>query len=154
MTLGLVVKHSYDSKIASIGQRVAAGIIDLFIYLILSFLIALIFVEKKRNFEDNGSGFSIGILLPNYIVFLWMFLWLIFITTSEYQSGQTIGKRILKIKVVRQNLTKATFANIFLRHLFDIIDIILFAGLVVAFNNKKRQRIGDLIAKTIVIRSN
>jgi uncharacterized RDD family membrane protein YckC len=43
------------------------------------------------------------------------------------------------------------FFTVCSRHLFDTIDFILLIGLVIAFTNKDRQRIGDLIAKTIVV---
>lgn len=70
----------------------------------------------------------------------------------EFRSGQTIGKRFLKIKVVQHDFTAATFTNSLLRHLFDIIDIFALIGLFLTLANNKNQRIGDQVARTIVIR--
>jgi uncharacterized RDD family membrane protein YckC len=70
---------------------------------------------------------------------------------TEFKNGQSIGKRLTKTKVVRQDLSDATFLNTFVRHLFDLVNLTLFIGIVVCLTNKDRQRIGDLVAKTKVV---
>ncbi|MBK7806368.1 MAG: RDD family protein [Saprospiraceae bacterium] len=146
------VGHSHRYQIASVGQRIVAAIIDLFIYIFLSFILALIFIKSEDFIGENGSGFSMGIIMPGYIIFLWLFIWILSISLMEFRSGQTIGKRVLKIKVVKQGFTLATFTDSLLRHLFDIIDIFALVGLFLTQANNKNQRIGDQVARTIVIR--
>ena len=148
----LKVGHSHHWQIASVGQRIVAAMIDLSIYIFLSFILALIFIKSEDFIGDNGSGFSMGITMPGYIIVLWLFIWILSISLMEFRSGQTIGKKVLKIKVVKQDFTEATFTNSLVRHLFDIIDIFALVGLFVTLANNKNQRIGDQVARTIVIR--
>lgn len=71
---------------------------------------------------------------------------------SEAYIGQTIGKRLVGIKVVNENFREIKTSQAFIRFFFGLIDFsCLFVGLIVAYNNKNNQRIGDQIAKTLVI---
>lgn len=71
------------------------------------------------------------------------------------KDGQTIGKRILKIKVIDQQALEIKFSQILIRNLFRFIDSIpffyLIGGIIVYFSSKN-QRLGDYIANTVVIR--
>jgi uncharacterized RDD family membrane protein YckC len=61
---------------------------------------------------------------------------------------------LFHIKAIKTDGAKIDFPISIVRHLFDVIDFLPFAGIIgltVAANNKKSQRIGDLIAKTIVV---
>lgn len=72
----------------------------------------------------------------------------------EGLTRQTLGKANFKIKTVKVNGEKATLGNCIVRHLFDFIDSFPFfgiTGLIVAGNNALKQRVGDLVAKTIVV---
>jgi uncharacterized RDD family membrane protein YckC len=139
--------------IASIPKRLLADIIDFAIFLTLFLIIYLIFSFQHQTFEgQSGSGYSYGVVVPTSSIYLIILVsWTAFIIFTEFNSGQSIGKKLKKIKVVRQDFSKTTFLNTLIRHLFDTIDLILLIGLIIALTNKDRQRIGDLIAKTIVV---
>jgi uncharacterized RDD family membrane protein YckC len=81
-------------------------------------------------------------------------VWFLIFPFLESLRGQTLGKLLFKIKVVKQDYTKASLRNTFARHFFDFIDDFPFlgiVGLIVASNNNLKQRVGDLVGKTIVI---
>jgi len=83
-------------------------------------------------------------LIPIFSVFFYFLF-------SEHFYGRTIGKKIIKIIIVKsKNNNKITFINSFLRHLFDVIDIYLFVGVVILLLTKKK-RLGDFIGGTKVI---
>ncbi|MBK9716831.1 MAG: RDD family protein [Saprospiraceae bacterium] len=65
--------------------------------------------------------------------------------------GQSFGKRFLKIKVLIQDAESPELHNIIIRHLFDVTDFAFLPRCIVVFTNKRRQRIGDLMAKTMVM---
>ena len=140
-------------QIASIRKRLLANIIDLAIFLTLFLIIYLAFSIQYQTYRgQSGSGYSYNIVVPTMSsYFKTLVSWMAFIILTEYRSGQSIGKRLIKIKVVRQDWSNTTFLNTFTRHLFDIVDVIFLIGLAVALTNKDRQRIGDLIAKTMVV---
>jgi len=77
-----------------------------------------------------------------FIVFEW--LW----------NGQTPGKRMLQIRVIRQGGYALRFFDTILRNLLRVIDFLpLFygVGLISLLITKRSQRVGDLVAGTLVV---
>ena len=69
-------------------------------------------------------------------------------------DGQTIGKRIMKIKVVKIDGYQASLADFLVRWFFRIIDINMMSGIVALIaivTSSKSQRLGDMTAGTSVI---
>lgn len=129
-----------EHSVASIGERVLASIIDYFILLGIILAGALV------------SGIS-------GLAFLWIFF---LIPVFLYQlvmdlvfNGQSVGKRIMKIKIVKLDGSNATFLTYFIRWTFRLIDINLTLGAVGTLSiilNSKGQRVGDMAAGTCVVR--
>jgi len=143
--MNLLSEFEADYKIALKRTRIAAALIDFFICWFIGFVIGII----GGDFYQDSEGF--GFNLKGYPAFFWVLSWILIIPINEGVSGQTIGKRVLKIKVVRNDLSLTNIPVSLIRHLFDIVDLIFFLGLIVASINKKKKRIGDLVAGTIVI---
>lgn len=125
-------------------SRTLATVIDYGLY--LAFYIWLIVTYGTPN--DEG-GYSL-----NDIRGLWIFaVWFVYFPIIESIHGQTLGKFILGLRVVTKHGNPISFGQAFKRHLVDMIDFFFFG--VVAFltikNTPDHQRLGDLIAKTIVI---
>jgi hypothetical protein len=71
-------------------------------------------------------------------------------------QGQTPGKRIRSIRVVKLDGTQASLGAYVLRWLFRLVDFTIFSGvvsIVVYLVNGRGQRLGDILAKTCVIRT-
>ena len=132
---------------ASLGNRFAAGLVDLICALVLMFLIGLVSGETLINTE---SGLSVELHGLSAIVF--MIMWIAVFPVVEGITGKTIGKKIIGIEVAGKNGERGTLMQSLVRHIFDIIDYCLLIGLIVASFNKDKQRIGDLVANTIVIK--
>ena len=78
------------------------------------------------------------------------------IFTEWYWRGQTIGKRLLRLRVVDTQGLKLNFTQIALRNLLRPIDQLpaLYAiGGAVCLLNRRNQRLGDIAAGTIVVRN-
>jgi uncharacterized RDD family membrane protein YckC len=58
---------------------------------------------------------------------------------QEGFTGRTIGKRVLRIKIKREDFSDASVSASIIRHLFDIIDLFFLAGLIVASSNPKNK---------------
>lgn len=136
---------------ASKTKRWLACIIDYIIYLGLFSFITYCFgdvvidEDRDRVHQLTGVPGFLAIVLP----------WFLLLPGIEsYNKGQTIGKAIFRIRTVNEDGLPLTFGKAVVRHLFDLIDYLPFlgiTGIVVASNNKNKQRIGDLVAKTIVV---
>jgi uncharacterized RDD family membrane protein YckC len=73
----------------------------------------------------------------------------------EGSRGQTIGKMITKIKVVREDGRPIDMNQALVRNILRIIDG-LFAyliGAILIWRSDKKQRLGDSVAKTVVVKA-
>ena len=78
---------------------------------------------------------------------------LVYFTLLEGLMGQTIGKLITGIKVVKINGEPCDFKASFVRNILRIVDVIFvyIVGAVLIARSDKNQRFGDRIADTTVI---
>jgi len=129
-----------EHSVASIGERVLASIIDYFILLGILLLGSLV------------AGLSeIAVLWFIFIIPVFLYQ----LIMDLFFNGQSVGKRIMKIKVVKLDGSNASFFTHFIRWTFRLIDINLSLGAVGTISiilNSKGQRIGDMAAGTCVVR--
>ena len=89
--------------------------------------------------------------LPSLIGFVFYDL-----LAEVFFNGQSFGKRILKIRVVSIDGSRPSFSQYLLRWLFRIVDFTVSSGvcavICVAVSDKS-QRIGDMVAGTVVIKT-
>lgn len=137
---------------ASVGERILAYGIDwiikiAYIIVVYQLVFNLFRVDELIAHMDNWS--KIAIYISFYLpVVLYT---LIFETLLD---GQTPGKRILKIKVVKIDGYQASLADFLIRWFFRIIDLNMMSGvvaLIAIITSNKNQRLGDMTAGTSVI---
>ncbi|MDN5204750.1 RDD family protein [Fulvivirgaceae bacterium BMA10] len=71
-------------------------------------------------------------------------------------DGQTIGKKALKIKVIKLNGKEPVLSDYLLRWVFRIVDIYFSLGTIASIlisSSDKGQRIGDMMANTVIIKT-
>ncbi|WP_454059908.1 RDD family protein [Elizabethkingia ursingii] len=143
------VNISFDP--ASIGERILAFIIDMAIkvayFVVIYLIIAYIFGLNLLKITDQWSLMAIFAII-SLPVNLYTLLF------ESFMEGQTPGKRIMKIKVVKTDGYQASFGDYFMRWFFRLIDIMFSSGLVgviTMVTNKHNKRLGDLAAGTAVI---
>ena len=151
---------------ASIGKRIAASIIDGVILVLIFIVMGRLFgdhVEKTTVTTVSTSADSVpgatnrtvetssGYQLTGWPAFGLMICWFFVIPFMEGTTGGTIGKKALRIKVIRQDGQPSTVGTSFVRHLFDCIDCFFLLGLIVALTNANKARVGDLVAHTYVV---
>lgn len=128
--------------LGSIGDRIVAFLLDrviLFLYC-GALVVALVSLSVELWWV---YVILIGIPFVFYSLFFEIFM-----------DGQTPGKRVMKIKVVRLDGTQATIGDYLFRWLLSIIDFQLsgtVAVITIAINGKG-QRLGDLVAGTTVVK--
>ncbi|WP_264536770.1 RDD family protein [Flavobacterium sp. N1736] len=139
-------------KAASAGERIGSYFIDFAIkmaYIIVVSGIIFYWAELDRLFGNLDSWSRAAILLFFYFPVI-----IYSITLESIFEGQTIGKKIVKIKVVKIDGYQAGFGDYLMRWFFRLVDITLFYGivaLITVINSKKGQRLGDMVAGTAVI---
>ena len=136
---------------ASIGHRILAFGVDLLI--IIAYLTTIYLLLEYTGFSKMLSGLDgWSQMAVQSLVFLpVMFYSLIFETFFE---GQSLGKKLVRIKVVKIEGYQASFGDYLIRWLFRMIDIVISSGVigfVSIIMNKKAQRLGDMAAGTSVI---
>ncbi|MEO1033605.1 RDD family protein [Winogradskyella sp.] len=136
-----------DYKLIGLGERMIAFLIDGIILLTYMTIMENL-ITISDIFEADAwtrRGFLGLFLLP---AFFYSLLCHIFF------RGQTVGKMILKIKVVKVDGSPTEWYNLAVRWMLRIVDIWIFSpsiGLLSILLSDKRQRVGDAAAGTVVI---
>lgn len=140
--------HTYQNvainyELTSLGNRILAYILDLLAVTIFLFLDYQFF--SLIGEEDEMVVFFL-FYLP-VVLFYGLVSEIIF-------NGQTLGKKLLKIRVVSINGESTSIFSFVTRWAFKAIDIGITLGtmaIALILSSQKNQRLGDMIADTIVI---
>ena len=140
-------------QVASIGERLLARLLDdvfFVVYLVVAYMIeGQIF---KGDIDSEGKTMMVvSILIPVPVITYTLWIEPLF-------NGRSIGKLIMGLKVVKTNGTPATIGDSAFRWVTRLLEgeaISLFTSLAlpVAIISGKGQRIGDMIAGTMVIKT-
>jgi len=136
--------------LADVASRGAAAVIDMLIQgiLILPLIIGILLIAFfASDFWASYYGWIIGISLLILIIIVYGY----FIIMELSSNGQTIGKKVLKLRTIRKNGQSITLKHSAIRNLFRIFVDMYGIGVVLIFSSKEHNRVGDYLASTIVI---
>lgn len=134
---------SLEFRIASVGDRMLACLLDFLIIGITALVILLVITQAGIDF----SPWMLIMLLP---VLFYHFLFEILF------NGQSLGKMIMGIRVVKTEGSQLTIGSCFIRWIFRLVDVTMMGGAVavlVIIINGRGQRLGDLAASTTVLKT-
>ena len=141
-----------EFELASLGTRIGGYVIDVCIQggLTLVLIILASMMNSVFGFEyyEYNEWFMLLYLIP------YLFVAFYSLVCEIALKGQTIGKLLLKTRVVKLDGSQPTFGAYLLRWLLGIIDFGLCSGIVALLTflvNKQGQRLGDIAAGTTVI---
>ena len=142
---------------ASVGSRIVAILLDHLILGIFAAIIALPLGLGAALFSLPVRG-PVGLMRGAVLAPLGalnLLLWLLYFTYLESTSGQTLGKRIMGIKVVKESGEQLTPIDAFIRTILRIIDGFVFylLGFMLVLVSEKKQRLGDMAVGSIVVKA-
>lgn len=130
---------------ANFRNRIPATIIDYTLFYAFFFIYAYVFGEPDEEGGHTVRGFA-TLVVP--------FVWFLYFPVVESIGGQTLGHKIMGIKVVSKSGKPIDLSQAVRRRLADMIDLQFFFGLIgylVVRNSPDHQRLGDMWAGTIVV---
>ncbi len=138
-----------EYELAGFGPRFLAYLLDGLLWaLVFFFIVASSWLIKFPSSEQWVTGLVFGGLFLLYALYD--------LICEVFFNGQSIGKRVMKIKVISLDGARPTIGQYILRWLFRIVDMSVTSGLgalVSVAASEKKQRIGDMVAGTTVVRT-
>jgi uncharacterized RDD family membrane protein YckC len=147
-------------ELAGLGTRSIAFILDTLLrYGVLTGLVVAVILIFGLGFNINRAGWpaELGarVLVIGLILAFFAVEWGYFAVFEWLWNGQTPGKRAVHIRVLKDGGGPISFLDAALRNLLRPIDStgpMCAFGILFIFFHPKHKRIGDLVARTIVVR--
>jgi membrane protease YdiL (CAAX protease family)/lipoprotein-anchoring transpeptidase ErfK/SrfK len=131
-----------EREYVSLGRRLLAISIDNSVW----FFFYVFFLGGVVSAVADESTEAAGV-----IVFVYLSLWFNYFSFAEWRWGQTIGKNATGIMVTTVDGEGLTFGQASMRNLLRLIDWLVIGWVMIASTDRK-QRLGDRVAKTVVVR--
>ena len=138
-----------DFEIPEFHIRMFAWLIDCCLQIFYLIIALNLFGQVFENLGSHRSEYdywalSLILLLPLFTYHLVCeILW----------NGQSVGKKLLNIRVVNDNGGKASISQYLLRWLLRATTILIILDVVLIVTTKRGKRLGDVAAGTMLIRT-
>lgn len=135
-----------EYELASLRERLLAFLLDLVCMALLALVVAFVFLGMLKL-----TG-TLEIITSIMIGSVFLFYSLAF---EYFNIGQSVGKKVMKIQVIKITGEKASFYDYAGRWVFRILDIYFSLGAIASMliaSSSRAQRIGDIVSNTSVIR--
>ena len=145
--------------IAGLGSRFLAAAADIFLQLaayvifftLLALLITVASINRRFGQIEASSG---NWLVAAYVLLSFLFFWGYYTLFEAFWHGQTPGKRVAGIRVVKDSGREITLFESMTRNLLRLIDWLpgfYAVGVVTILVSRQNKRLGDLLAGTLVL---
>lgn len=149
-----------EFPIAGVGSRSLACMFDYFLqfvaFVLFMLLMAWLASGAKSTTPAPKTPDPSGVWAAA-IFFLIVFLvqWGYFTLFEAFWGGRTPGKRLFRLRVIEQSGRSITFMDSLSRNLLRVVDgfpgLLYLVGAIFLFSTQRCQRLGDMVAGTIVI---
>jgi uncharacterized RDD family membrane protein YckC len=140
-----------DAETRVTGRRVVQYLIDAFLVSLIPSLVSIPFDRSNSTFLHFMGGVAFFVLF----VLIGLWYWVI---RPHSHNGQTFGMKLLGLRVISKDGGPASLAQLFVRWICLIFDALPYTwpftglvGFIVIICSRHRQRIGDHLARTLVI---
>jgi uncharacterized RDD family membrane protein YckC len=139
-----------EYTLADIGSRIGAALIDMLLQTLIIIILGVavfLVVYYSPDFWSKYNGWVIGVSIFLFAVITYGY----FVIMELTMNGMTLGKKLLKIRTIRNNGQPITLKHSAIRNLFRVFIDNYGVGVVLIFLTKQHKRIGDFAASTIVV---
>jgi len=141
--------------LANVGSRTLAILVDISLGGLVLFIVYALTMLLAHNVADDWlTRLSSNALKTLLILLIFGFQWCYFNLFEWMWNGQTPGKRLMHLRVIKVDGSPVSGIDVLLRNLSRPIDTLGpmgLIGLLMIFVSRKAQRLGDLMARTMVI---
>jgi uncharacterized RDD family membrane protein YckC len=137
-----------------VGPRAVAAVIDIVVLTLISCCILVMMLSFGVTDLDTEADASAAFDdVPAWINLMGLGVGLVYFIVMEGLTGTTLGKRLLKLRVVRFDGSPITMKDSVVRNIFRILDglFLYLIAAVAVWTSNHNQRFGDRVAGTLVI---
>ncbi len=147
----LWTENGIEYEFASLFRRFLAIMIDNLLLLLLPAITIALFLLKPEDISGHPLRFLVMVFS---VVLLFIVGGYLYHSLLEGLFGQTLGKKLCGIRVLKEDFTPCGLSGGFLRNLLRIADAFFYylVAVISLAGTLKWQRIGDLVANTVVVR--
>jgi uncharacterized RDD family membrane protein YckC len=155
MRMELPEEVDLQLEVANVGSRSLAILADLALCGLVFFIVYGLTVLLSRNAATDWlSQLGANAVEIGLAVVIFGFQWVYFSLFEWLWNGQTPGKRLLHLRVIKADGAPVGWIDVLLRNVSRPIDTfgpMGLIGLLMIFVSRKGQRLGDVMARTLVI---
>lgn len=141
-----------DFEEAGVGSRGAALLLD---YFVIGVILVALNVGTVYLLDSGGTGLPTWVTISLFLVLNVVVLFGYPIALETLWRGRTLGKAAMGLRVVTVEGAPVRFRHAAVRAALSLVDFGLTAGagaVVTALVSRRHQRLGDLVAGTVVLR--
>lgn len=146
--------------ISGIGSRFLAVFTDTVIQIVAEVAVVLLVVlvisgAQRTSLTSELSDTSAKWFVAGFLLFQFLLFWGYFALFEGLWNGQTPGKKIFKIRVIKDSGRQITLFEALARNLLRVVDMqpapVYLVGVISMLCNRQQKRLGDFVAGTIVV---
>lgn len=144
--------------LAGLGSRFLAAALDTVIQtavvvgliLVAAVVFAAVGTKALDTMSSTAAKWFLALMILGYFLLYWGYYALF----EAFRNGQTPGKSVMKIRVIKDSGRQITFFEALARNLVRVVDYMPTAylvGVISILATKQNKRLGDLVAGTLVV---
>ena len=142
-------------NVAGLGSRFVAILLDQLImfaaYIVVGLLLFMVLAAIGMTHRlDTLSNWILAVIIFIFFAIYWGY----FALFEAWWHGQTPGKRVMQLRVIKDSGRQITLFEALARNLLRFIDYFpsfYLVGVITMLCNKRNKRLGDFVAGTLVV---
>ncbi|MGV3623451.1 MAG: RDD family protein [Archangium sp.] len=147
----------FNFVLAGLMSRLLALLLDTFVSLLITYVgfLLIMLVAAVFGLAVGGDSAVLGLGMAAQFVVWFVVDWGYMVLLESVWSGQTVGKRVMGLRVIQDTGVRVGVTQSLLRNLVRPVDklpLFYLVGGATALMSESQQRLGDILAGTIVVR--